>query len=209
MNSIADLSKCAKRHLADYVDPSGPRAFWSYDRQGDPARLEPVDALASGLLDAPLRGSLVIKLFSERDDEYSRLRRSMQRLLDETLDVELAFEHIDLNDPTGPWDLVQSVLRHTDETWGISTSIATKILHRKRPLLIPIFDSKVAAFYGTTRQTPWHLWPHLQTDLRSTAVLLRELSDQTVTPDGRPVSPLRVADIVIWEHQVSSCAGTS
>jgi hypothetical protein len=206
MNSIAELSTCAEGHLAHYVDPSGPRGFWSYDRQGDPARLEPIDAFASGLLDAPLRGSVVIELFAERDTAYSRLRRSMQELLDETLDLEPAFEDIDLNDLSGPWGLVSSVLDHTDSTRWIKASIVTKILHRKRPRLVPIFDSKIASFYGATPRAPWQLWPRLQSDLRSAFGLLSELSDRTVTPDGRKVSPLRVADIVIWEHEVTGCA---
>lgn len=79
----------------------------------------------------------------------------------------------------------------------------TKILHRKRPYLVPIFDSKVAQFYGTTPAKPRELWPALQRDVQDHGPWLNQLAKGILTPDGRPLSRLRALDIVIWEHMTS------
>lgn len=205
MNSIAHLDACAGRHLANYVNPNGGRAFASYDREGDRGRFLPVDALAPALLDAPVKGALVIELFAEQRTSYTDLRLAMQRLLDETIDPEPLFGDVDLEDEQGPWGLVREVLRCSDRTKGLKASKVTKMLHRKRPNLVPIFDSQVTAFYGTTARTPWVLWPLLQQDLRDRQGLLRDLVSGIRTPDGRALSHLRGLDIVVWEHQVTGC----
>lgn len=205
MNSIVHLDACAERHLAHYVDPGGGRAFASYDREGDRGRFLPVDALAPALLDAPVKGALVIELFAERHTRYTDLRQAMQRLLDETVDPEPLFRDADLEDEQGPWSLVREVLRCSDRTKGLKASKVTKMLHRKRPNLVPIFDRQVAAFYGTTARTPWALWPLLQQDLRDGHELLRDLATGIRTPDGRALTHLRALDIIVWEHQVTGC----
>ena len=46
--------------------------------------------------------------------------------------------------------LVRHVLQACEWTIGLAASKVTKMLHRKRPSFVPIFDSKVAAFYGAT-----------------------------------------------------------
>jgi hypothetical protein len=125
--------------------------------------------------------------------------------LDATLSIEPAFEEVDLEDESGPWMLVRNVLRACDDVVGIAASKATKILHRKRPHFVPIFDSKVATFYGATARRPWELWPRLQADLRCSIELVDWLRAGVSTPDNRPLSRLRTVDIVIWEHQVTKC----
>jgi hypothetical protein len=205
MSSFAEISGCAARHLEHYIDPAGRRAFISYDRQGDPARFEPVDALAPALLDAPVRGSLVIELFAAADTPYTALRHAMEHLLNETGTTAPTFLDVDLTDEDGPWSLVRSVLRHSDKTPGLAAAMVTKMLHRKRPHLVPIFDSKVAKFYGTTARTPWNLWPVLQQDLRDNQSAIERLSAGVQTPDQRQLSPLRTIDIVVWEHVITGC----
>jgi hypothetical protein len=92
-----------------------------------------------------------------------------------------------------------------DETHGLAASKVTKMVHRKRPHLVPIFDSKVAAFYATNAGAPWILWPRLQQDIRATTEQIDALRRGRSTPDGRRLSRLRTVDIVIWEHQVTQC----
>jgi hypothetical protein len=43
--SIGDLRGCAAGHLARYTDVKGDRAFRTYDWQGDPSTLTPLDCL--------------------------------------------------------------------------------------------------------------------------------------------------------------------
>ena len=102
---------------------------------------------------------------------------------------------------------MEAALRASDEVKGFRAAKVTKILHRKRPQLVPIFDSKVAEFYGVPTHQPWHLWPILQAELRTQAEWLQELGAAYRTGEGRPLSGLRVLDIVVWEH-MQGCAPT-
>lgn len=206
VGSLHDLA-CAAQHLRHYTAPGSGRAFHVYDRAGQPDILEPVDALAPALLDAPVRRELVVKLFGSDAEPYVQLRQAMQQLLDETAESEPHFESLDLDDESGPWMLVRRVLQATDGARGLKAAMVTKMLHRKRPLFVPIFDSKVATFYGATSSRPWRLWPALQADVRSATDLLDDLRSGVTTPDGRPLSRLRTADIVIWEHEITACQG--
>lgn len=196
--SIVDFADCADGHLAHYVDPANGRAFFAYDRVGNPTILEPVDLLAPGLLDASVRGSLVIDMY-RADGPYRHLRETMEALLDDPAAAEARFEDQNL-DSSGPWALVLAVLKASDHTSGLKASMVTKILHRKRPRLVPIFDSKVAGFYGVTPHTPWRLWPIMQEELRGHGDWIRELAAAYRTPDDRELSALRALDIVVWEH---------
>lgn len=200
MPSVTDLATCAPAHLDTYVDPAGNRAFASYDRLGsDPNSLEPVDVFAPGLLDAPVRGVDVRRLFLP-EGPHRDLRVKMEKLL---LDEEAAlatFEEVNLADETGPWALVRAVLIASDKTPGIKASKVTKILHRKRPALVPIFDSRVAEFYGCTPRRPSEFWPILQADLKKHGAWLSSMTSDVLTPDHRPVTSLRALDIIVWEH---------
>lgn len=145
-------------------------------------------------------------MFSTADGPFARLRQAIQQLLDETSVDEPRFEDLDLEEPAGAWQLVREILRRSDETPGLAASKVTKMVHRKRPHLVPIFDSKVAVFYATTARTPWILWPRLQRDIRATTDQIDELRRSHSTADGHPLGRLRTVDIVIWEHQVTKCA---
>lgn len=213
MASISDLSECAARHLSDYTDKTGPRSFHTYDRIGDPDRFEPYDALMPALLNATVSYDHVNAMFSDdTDNSYNTLRLAIDRLLATTSAIptpEESFLTIDLTDPDGPWSRFRECLRASDATSGIKAVTVSKMLHRKRPHLVPIIDSVVATYYGCTTTKPWDFWPVFQADLQTHADLLRAHGTKITTPDGRAVSSLRIADIVIWEHCVTDCARTS
>ena len=200
MPSVADLAACAPAHLDTYVDPAGGRAFATYDRLGDePNTMAPVDVFAPGLLDAPVRGDDVRRLFLPEGPQRD-LRVKMEKLL---LDEEAArakFEELDLADETGPWALVRAVLIASNRTPRIKASKVTKMLHRKRPALVPIFDSRVAEFYGCTPRRPSEFWPILQADLKENGAWLSTLISDLRTPDRRLLTTLRALDIIVWEH---------
>lgn len=204
MPMLADLTACAAGHFSDYTNPAGTRAFSSYDRQGCPRVLEPVDFFAPALLDAPLHGEHVRNMFLPRGP-YRHLRDAMDLVLADDEASIAHFKDQDLTADTGPWSLVRSALVACESTPDIKAVKLTKILHRKRPALVPIFDSRVAAFYGVSRNKPWDFWPVVQEELRQHGEWLHQLAEDTLTPDGRPVTELRVLDIVVWEHVTSGC----
>lgn len=210
MRSISDLSRCAPEHFTRYVDPIGTRSFHTYDRIGDPNRFEPGDALIPALLSAQVTYENVNAMFGgNADNPYTVLRVAIDRVLSETEpnpDQNDQFLYLDLDDPDNHWGLVRECLGASNSTSGIKAAKVTKMLHRKRPLLVPIFDSEVADFYGCSARAPWEFWRLLQSDIRANLDLVMETSRGHRTSDGREISPLRVADIVIWEHCVSGCA---
>jgi hypothetical protein len=203
MASVADLETSAEEYLRRYTDPDGRRAFQAYDRVGDPSRLEAVDLLAPALLDAPLKAEHVIAMYRS-SGEYRQLREAMERVLSEPCTTDARFEDQDLAAEEGPWALVRGALRASNATSHIKASKVTKILHRKRPALVPIFDSRVADFYGVHRQKPWLLWPILKQELIEHGRWLRELAREHPTPDGRDLTAVRALDIIVWEHMQPS-----
>ncbi len=207
MPTVSSLSRCAADHLSDYTDPQGNRAFAAYDRLGSPDRLDPVDFLAPAILQAPVRGTYVIEMY-RTDTAYHRLREALDAVMADRAAATAHFEQQDLEADDGPWALVRAALRASEHTSRIKASIVTKILHRKRPHLVPIYDSKVAQYYATNAKQPWELWPLLQRDLQDHGASLDELRAGITTPDGRPLSRLRTLDIIVWEHMTSGRCDT-
>ncbi|MBL6276081.1 hypothetical protein JMF97_07900 [Micromonospora fiedleri] len=95
---------------------------------------------------------------------------------------------------------------------GVSKTIAGKVLARKRPRLIPVYDSVLAcALHG--RHGFW-LWLHeqLRADNCRLARRLRNLRVKANVPAH--VSDIRIFDVVFWmrhqgEHRRRNCQGLS
>ncbi|MET8786167.1 DUF6308 family protein [Streptomyces sp. NPDC004589] len=216
MKSIGALRGCAARHLRTYTDPLGPRAFNTYDRLGDPDHLSPLDCLAPALLSVSIDYKQVVPLFHP-DGPGADVLQAMQAVLSDRACAAADFLDVTLDPFEGPWSLVDRALVVTGEAGGtglrgFKAVAATKILHRKRPNLVPIFDRNIYQFYlgerpvrGAYKDTPRRLWPLLQADLRSQGEWIAGLTAAVSTPDGRPLSLLRAADIIIWEHTASGC----
>lgn len=211
MHSIRELSRCSNQHLADYMLTSNHFAFSTYDRAGQANSFDPMDALAPGLLDAPVRGKHVIEMFraaSNDDNPYMSLMIAIREAIQSESCHQADFLEIDLEtDPA--WQLVRRAFVSSDATPGIKASKVSKMFHRKIPNLVPIYDSKVRGFYGTATNAPSDYWKTIQEDWRQNREFLSELSDNLVTPDGRKLSLLRAADIVIWTHVKTNCTERS
>ena len=143
---------------------------------------------------------------------------AMQAVLDSPECARASFLDIDLGDADGPWALVDAAIRssggsgHGNPVPGLKAVGISKILHRKRPALVPIFDRWVYQFYlgtpppvGSYDKAPRRLWPLLQADLRANRAWLASLASPVQTPDGRLLPILRAADIIIWEHMATGC----
>lgn len=92
------------------------------------------------------------------------------------------------------WDMLR---RNGDgeSRWGIGSTIASKIMARKRPHLIPIEDSVVNGVIGLRRNDSWKLWwQELREDqyLTSLAGRLRAAADLPY------LSTLRIFDVILW-----------
>lgn len=123
--SVRQLEPCAPEHLAHYLDPSSRRAFHTYDRVGDPHRIEPTDLLAPALLDAPLRGREVIAMFGHQEG-WGALLEALRDVVANEAASTARIEDVNLNDEGGPWGLVQRALAASDSTPGVKASKVTK-----------------------------------------------------------------------------------
>lgn len=89
---------------------------------------------------------------------------------------------------------------------SVSVSLMSKVLHRKRPALIPMLDKATQDHYRaqlpTRGETAYpSLVTALQADLRSNDKALERLGDQLTAELGQTLTPLRIVDIAIWMSQ--------
>lgn len=204
MATLAELSACAHQHLDAYTDPAGHFAFHTYDRlYGFSGRLTALDCFAAKLLSLRLGQEHVIPLFQQGSSHHTALLDSMQRLLDRT-DAAASFRNSESIDDE-PFRL-RDANRCTETVRGWTAVTVSKVLHRLRPNLVPVYDSFLRAFYGTGN-TPVRFYTALHADMKANAPLIDKWTKGRYTPDGRPLSDLRAADIVIWHHARSGCTG--
>ena len=197
----------AESLLEEYIGPRrrGLRyAYPFYDglvTNGNPNRLCTGDLLAPTLLGAPVE--------LDRMKTLTSLMPLLQRGLDDLP------QHATIMG-AGP-DLLKSIAAIYDplddpsvEERDVKGSLLAKVLHRKRPSLIPLFDSRVRDFYRsdlavppaprgerTFREYMEMLIPLIQEDLRENAEEFGRLA-ALAPPDGPPLTPLRVLDIIVW-----------
>lgn len=171
-----------------------------------------MDALAPALLDARLGSREVNQMFSsDEENHYSKLRVAIERCLYELVYITdssgelLDFANADLSGARGPWSFVNACYIASDSTPNVRVTKVSKILHRKQPTFIPIIDSRLASFYNLSKSQRSKYWSALQADYRANRDLLDQLGRGVLTSEGKPISSLRVADIVIWEHIVTGC----
>ncbi|GAA4243241.1 DUF6308 family protein [Dactylosporangium darangshiense] len=101
-----------------------------------------------------------------------------------------------------PADKAWHLLKECD---GVGWVTAGKLLARKRPRVIPVYDEIVSCAYGTSTG----FWPWLDCKLREQggvlAHRLAELRDEAGLSDE--ISALRILDVVIWMRHRAGHAG--
>jgi hypothetical protein len=91
---------------------------------------------------------------------------------------------------------------------GVRGTIVSKVLHRKRPDLVPLYDSRIFEAYtapGAIPRTTEHGWQHfiatlcmqMRSDMQAEAAGFAEL-ERLAADAGAPVSWLRILDILVW-----------
>lgn len=125
------------------------------------------------------------------------------RLIDNEIKIEDISSRQQFDALLGPdsaatklWDLLCRNNKG-DIKWDVGATTASKILHRKRPHLIPIYDSVIRKVIKDKSKTNWqHWWEALAGDdgheLRSRADGLREEIGK------KELSTLRILDVILW-----------
>lgn len=173
--------------LAAYFEPCGPFAASTFDSLGvedagyEPDRLLPVDLLAVTLLDVSVPPRAVRQWLGEQADEIGALLAAIP-------DVDLWSDDADW--ALGTAEQLHRLLRQAK---GVKWVRAGKLMARKRPRLIPVYDSVVQAWMGAPKQ----FWRPLRAVLRDEPELVQRI--EVLRPaDAEPVSTLRLIDAAVW-----------
>jgi hypothetical protein len=116
-------------------------------------------------------------------------------------DFILAFEYGHLSGlDDDVWLAIQPVLQQSlDSTIGPhrSVSVATKVLHSKRPALFPVLDSLVIQQIGGGGRSPLDLFAHIRSVGRDNLKAL-SLIQEDLRLEGIDRSRVRILDVLLW-----------
>lgn len=187
----------ARRYLTDGVGWAYP-SYDAYERQRAGGPLSDADLLAPVLLNVSRLRIKTYETLQAKRDELDEFLACIP------LDLELA--------SANPDDLAilgdMFAVLDGPGVWGARGTVLAKILHRKRPGFVPLYDEQVRRTYqeGTDPAVPrqqgrtWREFIVLfaaavQADLRREAEFWAEITALAVDP---PITPLRALDIVAW-----------
>lgn len=153
------------------------------------------DLAALPLLSVTLKGDAVLEVLETR---RARLRDLLRQV---PTDLELVdVDPQDIDPDWAPWRL-EVELRSVD---GIGSTKASKFLARKRPRLVPVYDTLVADLL----QPQGGFWASVNAALRADnrALYKHLLSLRDESGIGHDISPLRVFDVVAWRTRKDQLA---
>jgi hypothetical protein len=186
--------------LLAYVEPDGPYAFPAYDQlvTNGSADLVDGDLLAPSLLDAHVDYARFVLLKRMLPTICEGMKALPGTALEDTDDAGVAavarcFSVLD-----------DSVYARA----GARGTIVSKVLHRKRPDLIPLYDSRIWTAYtvsgaiGRGSHRPWvevmqALCHSMRDDLRNNRAEFEDLK-AAVAANGARLTSLRILDILVW-----------
>ncbi len=167
------------------------------DRQETVNTVTADDLLALSMLSVEVKGPAVIGLLETHAAEITRLLAQIPA------DVDMAdvkpedFPRLYGKD-SATWQLWDLVRGYKGGQWKMGPTKTSKLLARKRPKLIPVWDSVVSRAAGLTSSlTYWEEWHGLLTaDDGALARRLDKVQEAAELP--APVTALRAMDVILW-----------
>ena len=106
-----------------------------------------------------------------------------------------------------PWSAIQDLYRALSGVKGVGLAKATKFLHKKRPLLIPMLDSVVAAYLESVDpiitsppdERMLGLTRSYKTDLDANLSVILDVQRQ-LAEHGYHLTPCRILDLFTWAY---------
>jgi hypothetical protein len=185
--------------LGDYLNPAYGYAWPAYDtlETNGSAALVTGDLLAPALLEAHIDGAR-FGVLNEMFPQLARVGALPPRELAEATD----------DDITAVAALFEVLDAERYRRRGVRGTIVAKVLHRKRPDLVPLYDSRIDAGYrasGRIPHDPHRSWVEfmdllcrlMRDDLRQEEARFAELV-AFAAERGARVTPLRILDILVW-----------
>jgi hypothetical protein len=185
--------------LLDYLDPRNGYAYPAYDRlhTNGSTQLVDGDLLAPALMGVDL----------------DRARFGLLREMLPALEGVAELPEVSLQDADDDHVLcVAGIFGMLDEPRyagrGVRGTIVSKVLHRKRPDLVPLYDSRIFQAYTAPGAVPratdrsWQnfmalLCMQMREDLRTQSDAFDELV-RLAEEQEAPVTRLRILDILVW-----------
>ncbi len=154
------------------------------------------------MLSYPIPTKVLQQLLSDEASKYRTLREALEQVVADDQARTTTFADLpadSLRDRSAPgWGTVLRALDAVQECEHLTSVAVTKILHRKRPNLVPIVDSRLRSFYGVSGMGYAALFDRIHEDLRRSGQLIDELRSDYRLENGNPMSALRALDIVAW-----------
>ena len=185
--------------LRDYVDPRNGYAYPAYDRlvTNGSATLVDADLLAPALIGTEVdRGRFLL------------LRDLLPELAGIADLPPVPLQDADDATVGAVADLFAVLDRGRYSGRGVRGTIVSKVLHRKRPDLVPLYDSRIFECYTAPGALPreqdrtWRefmdlLLRQMRDDLQAEREAFGQL--EAVAQDaGAPLSQLRILDVLVW-----------
>ncbi|MGP5229038.1 MULTISPECIES: DUF6308 family protein [Micrococcaceae] len=209
--ALAQISEDrALSHVQSYFeDQSNGRPWFTGSRfetfagggdQNEPHRITAHDLIAVSMLSVHVPAQAALGIIETLGGEIESL---LEELPVDVCFEELSGEEFDtLLGDSSPAEKIWDLLRQRDDRWEVGQTTASKILARKRPQLIPVYDSVVGRAAGLKDSTEqWNLWFSSFHDANSEAGIERLRSLRAKSGQAH-LSLLRILDIVLWmEHR--------
>lgn len=157
------------------------------------------DAVAVSMLSVTVPAKAMVGLAIP--DTQSRIKELLKQIpTDVALSSLSRQDAASLLTGLGPAALLWEELRSTkDNRWGIGATTASKIMARKRPHLIPIWDEVIGQVIGKrSSKDQWMNWHRLLTDGTGLPERLAEI--HRLSEVKLPLSELRIMDVVLWRY---------
>lgn len=163
----------------------------TYSGPSHPDHFDIADIASLSLLSVTLNGPMARELM-ENSDLSTELARELDRDLGDLTNADV--QKLESNDGlNGAWRLI----RRID---GVGPTRTSKLLARKRPRLVPIWDSVISRVLGLDRTRDYWIFFHraLTAEDRALDQRLSYLADKVGVADR--YSRLRVLDILAWMY---------
>jgi|LakMenE01Jun11ns_1017448.scaffolds.fasta_scaffold9660569_1 hypothetical protein len=208
MASVVDLQKMADEWMAEYCDENSLYAWPWYDNDSATDVLSAFDLLAPSILNYHIPHKLRQKMLVSKDNtnHYLVMKLMMIDFLTKTRNSDLHFEKTPIevfdNPDDSPCGKLISLIDYTNRNCaGLSGVAVTKILHRKRPNLVPLIDRRIRTFYfGRNSGSDLELLRLIHKDLQSdeSIHLLNGRRKNYLLANNLEMSRLRALDIIVW-----------
>lgn len=182
---------------------SGAR-FDTFDRRcGEADVITASDLLSLSLLSVDVSGQAIVGITDVHAEQISNLLAQIP--VDTSLHELDAAEFTRLLGPGSPAQQLWEVLKASprDRRWGMGPTRVSKLMARKRPRLIPIWDTFIETALRLTNSADHWIVMHKLLQEGDLVEHLQHLRDEAGL-DPAVISELRVFDVVVWMQQRAS-----